>query len=101
MKKAVISSGGRQFLVSEGDVIDVNKIEDDKTVSFSPLLIIDGDSVAVGKPTIEGSSVKASVQESHLLGEKVIAIRYKAKKRVKTVRGHRQSLTRIKITSIK
>lgn len=100
MKKAVITSGGKQHLVSEGDIIDVELISTDKKPEFEPLLIIDGDSVKIGAPTIENAKVSAEIVEKEILGEKVTAIRYKAKKRVKKVRGHRQKSSRIKITKI-
>ena len=102
MKKAVIVSGGVQHLVAEGDEITVNLIDTDKkTVSFEALMIVDGKSSQVGTPTVKGSEVKASVVEADKQGDKVVAIRYKSKKRVHKVRGHRQRLTTLKITSIK
>jgi len=102
MKKAVIKTGGRQYLVTEGELITVNLVATDKkTISFNPLMIIDGKSITVGTPIIEGSSVVASVIEADVQANKVIAIRYKAKKRVHKIRGHRQRETKLKITSIK
>jgi len=101
MKKAVIATGGRQYLVTEGDELDVNFLPGDKKeVSFDALLVIDGDNVTVGTPVVDKVKVTASVIESSHKGEKVTAIRYKAKKRVKTIRGHRQSLSTIKINKI-
>lgn len=100
MKKAVIISGARQYIVSEGQELTVNFIGEDKKVSFEPLLIIDGDKTTVGTPTVTGSSVEAEVVDASHKGKKVTSIRYKAKKRVKTIRGHRQTLTTIKITKI-
>ena len=70
-----------------------------KTVQFTPLLIVDGDKISVGKPTVEKAVVKAEIVEE-LKADKVTSIRYKAKKRVKKVHGHRQIQTKIKITSI-
>ena len=100
MKKAVIQSGNKQYVVTEGMELDVFHIEDEKNISFEPLMIIDGDKVSVGAPTIAGSKVTAEVTEALVKGDKVTAIRYKAKKRVKKVRGHRQQFTTIKITKI-
>lgn len=100
MKKAVIKSGARQYLVHEGLVFDVNRITEDKKVTFDALLIIDGDKVSVGTPLVAGAKVEAEVVDAEAKGDKVTAIRYKAKKRVKKVRGHRQALTTVKITKI-
>lgn len=99
--KAVILSGGKQYLVSKGDVIDVDLLHSDKkTLSFDPLLVITDNETLVGTPAVEGHSVTAEI-EGDIKGEKVTAIRYKAKKRVKKVRGHRQQYTKIRITAIK
>jgi len=100
MKKAVIVTGGRQYLVSEGEELEVGVLRDTKEVSFEPLMVIDDTKVAVGAPTNAGSKVVAQVIEPELKGEKVVAIRYKAKKRVHKRRGHRQLLSRVKITKI-
>lgn len=100
MKKAVITTGGKQYIVSEGDELEVEKLGDDKKLSLEPLLIIDGEKVSIGSPVLSGSKVDIEVIEPLVLADKVIAIRYKAKKRVKKVRGHRQKLSRIKINKI-
>ncbi len=101
MKKAVILSGGRQYLVAEGDTLTVNLLDSDKkTISFEPIMIVDGKNSVVGTPTVKDIKVTADVVEADLQGEKVIAIRYKAKKRVHTVRGHRQRETKLKIRTI-
>src|SRR5690349_91073 len=99
MKKAVISTGGHQYLVTEGQELEVEKLAGDKTFKFEPLLVIDGETIKVGSPAVSGSSVTAEVVEAEVKADKVIAIRYKAKKRVNKRRGHRQKLTRIKIKS--
>ena len=100
MKKAVIQSGNKQYVVTEGMKLDVFHIEDEKNISFEPLMVIDGTNVTVGTPTVAGAKVTAEVTETLVKGDKVTAIRYKAKKRVKKVRGHRQQFTTIKITKI-
>ena len=101
MKKAVITTGGKQYLVSEGETVEVEKIKDaGKTVSFTPLMLIDGDKTEVGAPSLEKNTVTAEVVEADVQGEKVTAIRYKAKKRVRVVRGHRQHHTVLKVTKI-
>lgn len=98
--KAVIKSGGKQYLVSKGDTIDVDLLNSDKrTLTFDPLLVITENETVVGTPAT-GHSVSAEVL-GEIKGDKVTAIRYKAKKRVKKVRGHRQQYSQIKITNIK
>lgn len=101
MKKAVIATGGNQYVVTEGDVIAVDLIKDaKKSVEFSPLLVIDGETVAIGTPNVSAKKVTAEVVEADAKADKVVAIRYKAKKRVHKVRGHRQRQTHIKISKI-
>jgi large subunit ribosomal protein L21 len=101
MKKAVITSGGKQYLVTEGDELEVDLLSDtEKKLTFESLLIVDGDSTKVGNPVVNGVTVTAEVVEAEVKGDKVIAIRYKPKKRVHKVRGHRQRYTRIKINKI-
>lgn len=98
-KKAVIESGSKQFLVQVGQVIDVERLSSkSKNIELASLLVIDGDKVSVGTPTLS-TMVKAEIL-SESKDDKVTAIRYKAKKRVKKVRGHRQIKTQIKITDI-
>jgi len=101
MKKAVIATGGKQYLVTEGETLDVELLANDaKTLKFDPLLVIDGDNVTVGTPTVDTVKVAAEIVEADVQADKVTAIRYKAKKRVHKVRGHRQHHTVIKITKI-
>lgn len=111
MKKAVITTGGKQYIVHEGETLKVELIkETGKTgtstvtvgqkVDFEVLLIIDGDNVQVGAPTVAKATVSTEVLESDIQADKVAAIRYKAKKRVHKVRGHRQHQTILKINKI-
>ena len=101
MKKAVIATGGKQYVVSEGEVLNVELLKSaGKSVSFEPLLVIDGDKVSVGAPTVKGAKVTAEITEANVQADKVTAIRYKAKKRVHKVHGHRQHQTILKITAI-
>jgi large subunit ribosomal protein L21 len=102
MKKAVILTGSKQYLVAEGDTVEVELLNPkDKTVKFQPLLVIDGDKTSVGKPEVSDAEVTAEVKEADVKADKVTAIRYKAKKRVHKVHGHRQHHAVIKITQIK
>ena len=100
MKKAVITTGGKQYLVTEGDELEVELLEPEKKAVFEALMVIDGEKSTVGTPSVGGVQVKADVIEQIVQQDKVTAIRYKAKKRVHKRRGHRQKLTKIKITSI-
>lgn len=100
MKKAVIATGGKQYIVSEGENIEVELLgAEEKSVTFEPLMVIDGDKVTVGTPTVK-AKVTAEIVEEDVKADKVMAIRYKAKKRVHKVRGHRQRHTVLKITKI-
>ncbi len=102
MKKAVIVTGGKQYVVSEGEQIDVELIKSAKDkIVFEPLLIIDGDKTIIGTPSVDTAKVSATIIDRDTQQDKVTSIRYKAKKRVHTVRGHRQRLTTLKIDSIK
>jgi len=100
MKKAVIATGGKQYVVSEGETLEVELLGEDKNVSFDALLVIDGDKVTVGAPVVDKIKVSADVVEADVQGDKVTSIRYKAKKRVHKVRGHRQRHATIKIAKI-
>jgi large subunit ribosomal protein L21 len=101
MKKAVIATGGKQYLVAEGETLEVELLKaEGKTATFVPLLVIDGDKTTVGTPEVSGAKVSAEIIEAEVKAEKVTAIRYKAKKRVHKVRGHRQRHTLIKVTKI-
>jgi len=101
MKKAVIATGGKQYLVTEGETIEVELLKaSGKSTTFVPLLVIDGDKVTVGTPEVKAASVTADIIDADARADKVTSIRYKAKKRVHTVRGHRQHQTRIKISKI-
>lgn len=99
-KKAVILTGGKQYLVSEGEELSIDLVPEAKTLSFEPLLVIDGEKTHVGQPVVKDAKVSASVVAADEMGDKVLAIRYKSKKRVHKIRGHRQHHTKIKITKI-
>lgn len=101
MKKAIITTGAKQYLVAEGDVIEVELLKSDsKTIDFKPLLTVDGDKTSVGTPEVAGAKVTAQVLSTDEKGDKTTSIRYKSKKRVHTVKGHRQRHSQIKITKI-
>lgn len=102
MKKAIIATGGHQYVVAEGDTITVERLKEDvdQKLSFDALLVVDGDKTTVGTPHVSGVKVTASVVDAEAKAEKVTAIRYKAKKRVHKLHGHRQLQTVLKIDKI-
>lgn len=101
MKKAVIATGGKQYVVTEGETLSIERLKDaGKSVTFEALLVIEDDKATVGTPNVKGATVKASIVDAEARGDKVTAIRYKAKKRVRKVHGHRQDQTTIKIDKI-
>jgi len=100
--KAVIISGGKQYIVAEKDQILVDSLDEGtKSLTFEPLMLIDGDKTKVGAPIVKDVKVIAKVVDELVKGDKVRAIRYKAKKRVHKVSGQRHQYTKIEIISIK
>jgi large subunit ribosomal protein L21 len=102
MAYAVIQTGGKQYRVAEGDVIDVEKLEVEPgtDATFSEVLLVsNGSDITVGSPLIAGASVVAEVVDQHK-DEKVIAFKYKRRKGYHRTVGHRRQLTKLKIKSI-
>jgi len=97
---AIIATGGKQYRVSEGDTIYVEKLdlEPDSEVTF-PVLMLGGDTVTMGTPEVEGASVKGKVVR-HGKGQKIVVFKYKAKKNYRRKQGHRQPFTQVEITAI-
>ncbi len=96
---AIIRAGGKQAKVSEGDVLDVERIKDDK-VSFTPLLIVaDDGSVISDADTLGKSKVTAEIL-GETKGPKIDIFKYKNKTGYRRRKGHRQTYTTIKVTSI-
>ena len=98
---AVIETGGKQYKVSEGDVIFVEKlgVEDGAEYTFDKVLAIGGDTFTVGAPYVEGATVTAKVVKSGR-GKKIYVFKYKAKKNEKKKIGHRQPYTKVQIVKI-
>lgn len=102
MTKAVVKIGGKQFIVTEKETLLVDLLQEGtKELTLDALLVIDGDKISVGTPTVKGAVVTAKVLEDEVKGEKIRVIRYKSKKRVHKENGHRQKYSRIEIASIK
>lgn len=99
---AVIETGGKQYKVSEGDVITVEKLKlsEGDTVEFDRVLAVSGENgVKIGTPVVENAKVSGSVLEIGK-GEKVIIFKYRAKKDYRKKQGHRQPYTKVKIEKI-
>jgi len=102
MKYAIVENGGKQYKAVEGGTIEVDlmPVEPGKDVKLeSVLLLVDGEDITVGTPTVHGATVKAKVVE-HFKGEKTINFHYRPKKRIRQKTGHRQSYTRLAVEKI-
>ena len=98
---AVIVSGGKQYKVSEGDVIRVEKleVEEGAKISFDQVLLINDGSLKIGTPAVKGAKVSGTVLQNGK-GKKVIVYRYKRKSGYHKKNGHRQLFTEVKIEKI-
>lgn len=101
MAYAIIRAGGKQFRVSEGEVVHVPSVaaEVGASVEFEALLSADGDQVDVGTSALAGQRVSATVVE-HGRGKKVIVFKKKRRKQYKKIHGHRQNFTAVRIDSV-
>ena len=102
---AVIETGGKQYRVSEGDIITIEKLkgdhsEGDKIVFENVLMLDDGKTSDIGTPLLAGKKVTGDLLEAGR-GKKVSVIRYKSKSRYFKKRGHRQPYMKVKITDLK
>jgi large subunit ribosomal protein L21 len=100
---AIIEEGGRQFKVTSGDTIQIDRKvgDNDKTISFDRVLLIGGEGEPrIGLPTVAGASVVANVIGSQK-GPKIDIYKYKRRKGYHKKQGHRQKYTAVKITDIK
>lgn len=98
---AVIATGGKQERVAEGDIVNVELLgaEEGSTVTFSPVMVVDGDDVRATPAQLAGAAVAARVVGT-AKGPKVIGFKYKNKTNQRRRWGHRQHYSRIEITSI-
>ena len=100
--QAIIVTGGKQYSVSEGDEIFVEKLnaEADETVVFDQVLaVVDGENSTFGKPVVDGAKVEATVVKNGK-AKKIVVFKYRPKKDSKSIRGHRQPYTKVKIEKI-
>ena len=98
---AVIRTGGKQYRVAAEDVLKVDKVKGDpgEIVQFGDVLVVGGDSVTLGAPTVAGASVAAEVIEQGR-GPKIIAFKKRRRKNSRRKRGHRQEFTLVRVTEI-
>jgi large subunit ribosomal protein L21 len=99
---AVIKTGGKQYKVSEGDLLKIEKIDGEagSTVTFKEVLMVAGDSdVRIGRPFVEGAAVVGEIM-ANAKGPKITIFKMKRRKGFRKKTGHRQSLTCLKIKEI-
>lgn len=99
---AIIETGGKQYRVSEGDTLYIEKLpaQADETVEIDRVLaLVDGDNVKVGSPLVDGARVVLKVVR-HGRGKKIIVFKYKAKKNYRRKQGHRQAFTQVTVEKI-
>lgn len=96
--KAIFVTGGKQYYVSEGDVIYVEKLnaEAGSSVKFDEVLFVDG---ILGNPTVAGAAVECKV-EKHGKNKKIVVFKYRPKKKYRKKQGHRQPYTKLVVTKI-
>lgn len=96
--KAIFTTGGKQYYVSEGDVLYVEKLnaEVGSTVKFEEVLFVDG---IAGNPVVKGASVECKV-EKHGKNKKIIVFKFRPKKKYRKKQGHRQPYTKLVVTKI-
>ncbi len=99
---AVIVTGGKQYKVSEGDTLFIEKLtaEEGEAVTFDQVLMVgDGDKITVGAPAVEGATVEAKVLKNGK-AKKIYVFKMKRKKNYRRKKGHRQPFTKVEITKI-
>ena len=99
---AVIETGGKQYKVTEGDILFIEKlgVEDGEKVTFDKVMALsNGEKTTVGAPYVDGATVTANVIKSGK-GKKILVMTYKAKKNEKKKKGHRQPYTKVQIEKI-
>jgi large subunit ribosomal protein L21 len=101
IQQAIIRTGGKQYRVSPGSVLRVEKLPADAgaKVNFEVLLVGQGDTVKIGKPVVAGAQVTAEIV-SHGRGKKIVVYKFRKRTNYRKKQGHRQAFTEIKITGI-
>jgi len=99
---AIIRTGGKQYQVAPGDILEVEKLDGgigDSITLRDVLMVANGDAVNIGQPVLDGASVTAKITGQYR-GDKILVFRYRPKKRIRVRKGHRQYLTRLEIQSV-
>ena len=99
---AIIQTSGKQYRVSEGDVVSIEKLtaaEGEEVVFDQVLTVVSDSDIKIGKPVVEGAKVTAKVVE-HGKGKKILVFKYKAKSNYRKRQGHRQPYTKVEISKI-
>ncbi len=98
---AVIKTGGKQYKVSEGDLVKVEKLAGavGDTIELAEVLMVGGEEVKIGTPLLQGAKVKARIVEQDK-DKKILVFKSKRRKNFRKLNGHRQPITRLKITGI-
>jgi large subunit ribosomal protein L21 len=102
MKYAIVESGGKQYKAVEGEAIEVDRLPvnaGDKVGLERVLMLVDGEEITVGTPTVGGIQVSTTVMD-HIKGPKLIVFKYSPKKRIRVKGGHRQQYTRLMVDVI-
>jgi len=102
MKYAIVESGGKQYRAVEGETIEVDRLPvnaGEKVGLERVLMLVDGEDVSVGTPTVSGIQVSTTVVD-HFRGPKIIVFKYSPKKRIRVKSGHRQQYTRLMVDVI-
>lgn len=102
MKYAIVESGGKQYKAVEGGIIEVDRlpVEPGSQLDLERvLLLVDGNEITVGTPIVTEEKVKTTVLD-HFKGRKIVAFRYRPKKRIRVKSGHRQHYTRLQVDQV-
>jgi large subunit ribosomal protein L21 len=101
MKYAIIESGSKQYMVSEGDIINIERISTkDKEYNFNKILMaVDGENVKIGKPTLSDVKVVGEIL-GEVKGDKIRVFKYRKTEQYRKTKGHKQNYTKVKITKI-
>lgn len=101
MKYAIIESGSKQYMVSEGDIINIERISTkDKEYNFNKILMaVDGENVKIGKPTLSDVKVVGEIL-GEVKGDKIRVFKYRKTEQYRKTKGHTQNYTKVKITKI-
>jgi large subunit ribosomal protein L21 len=99
---AIIRAGGKQYRVEKGDVVRLERLDGEvgSKVTLGEVLLVGGDDLKVGSPTVAGASVEGTVVE-HDRGAKIRVFKYKKRKHYRRTRGHRQHVTAVRIDAVR